>query len=369
MSTKKDKFTSKDKDYMQLALNLARARKGLTGNNPSVGCVITRQNNIISIGQTSFNGRPHAEHNAIKNSVENLKGTKMYVTLEPCNHYGKTPPCTKIIIKSGISEVYYALDDIDKKVKGKTFKILSKSKIKVKRGLLKQEARELYDSYKINRIKNLPYVTGKIAISKNKLIYSQGTKKITDKTSNTLAHFLRYKNDAIMISSKTNNIDNPRLDCRIKGYENFSPKRIILDKELDIKLNTFIYKTVKKNNTILFHNSTNNSKIRILKKKGITLIKSKVDKNKLFVLKIILKKLYILGIRNLLVEGGDKITKNFLERGLFNQFYLFRSPKKIPIKKNHLSFTSMTLLLGKKNHTKSKATYKLAKDTISIYKR
>ena len=368
MSTKKDKFTSSDKKYMRLALNLARARRGLTGDNPSVGCVITRNQEIISIGQTGFNGRPHAEINAIKNSYQNLKGSKMYVTLEPCNHYGKTAPCTKSIINKGIKDVFYSIDDIDRKVRGKSLKILSKKKIVVKRGLLKKEASNFYESYKINRIKKLPYVTGKIAISKNKLIYSQEIKKITDRSSDTLTHFLRYKNDAIMVSAKTINIDNPKLDCRIKGYEKFSPKKIILDRKLDIKLNTYICNSVKKNNTILFHNSTNKLKLKLLKKKGFTLIKSKIDKNKHFVLKMILKKLYILAIRNLLVEGGDKITKKFLEGGQFNKFYLFRSPKKLSTKKDHVNFTSM-LILDKKNKMKSKITYKLAKDSISIYKR
>ena len=125
MSTKKDKFSSKDRKYMKLAISLASSRKGLTGNNPSVGCLIIKNDRIISIGQTGFNGRPHAEKNAIDNSFQNLKGSKMYVSLEPCNHYGKTPPCTKSIIKSGISEVIYSMDDIDVKVKGKSFDILS----------------------------------------------------------------------------------------------------------------------------------------------------------------------------------------------------------------------------------------------------
>ena len=128
MSTKKDKFSSKDRKYMKLAISLASSRKGLTGNNPSVGCLIIKNDRIISIGQTGFNGRPHAEKNAIDNSFQNLKGSKMYVSLEPCNHYGKTTPCTKSIIKSGISEVIYSMDDIDIKVKGKSFNILSKKK-------------------------------------------------------------------------------------------------------------------------------------------------------------------------------------------------------------------------------------------------
>ena len=227
MSSKKDKFTLKDKNFMKLALNLASARKGLTGENPSVGCLIVKNDQIISIGQTGLNGRPHAEHNAINNSIENVKGSKMYVTLEPCNHYGKTPPCTNSIIKSGVSEIIYGMDDIDKKVKGKSFKILSNKKIKVKKGLLKYEAKNLYDSYIVNRNKKLPFVTAKIAISKNKLIYSKGSKRITHETSDKLTHYLRYKNDSIMISSKTLNIDNPKLNCRLKGFENFSPRRII----------------------------------------------------------------------------------------------------------------------------------------------
>mgnify|MGYP005722901549 FL=1 len=117
MSTKKDKFSSKDKFYMELALDLAKSRHGQTGSNPSVGCVIVKNDKIISIGQTSFNGRPHAEFNAIKNSFEKLEGSKMYVTLEPCCHHGLTPPCTDAIIKSRISEVIYAVTDIDKRVR------------------------------------------------------------------------------------------------------------------------------------------------------------------------------------------------------------------------------------------------------------
>ena len=119
MSTKKDKFSSKDKLYMEIALKLAKSRYGHTGSNPSVGCVIVKHDKIISIGQTSINGRPHAESNAIKNSIDNLNGSKMYVTLEPCCHHGVTPPCTNLIIKSKISEVIYSVPDVDTRVKNK----------------------------------------------------------------------------------------------------------------------------------------------------------------------------------------------------------------------------------------------------------
>ena len=368
MSTKKDKFTLKDKNFMRLAFNLAKARKGLTGDNPSVGCVITKNDEIISIGQTGYNGRPHAEYNAIKNSFEKLNGSKMYVTIEPCNHYGKTPPCTNSIIKSGISEIIYGMDDIDNKVKGKSFKILSNKKIKVKKGLLKGEIKNLYESYILNRSKKLPYVTGKIAVSNNRLIYRRGIKRITDKSSDKITHYLRYKNDSIMISSKTLNIDNPKLDCRLKGFEKFSPKRIVLDKGLKIKLNSYIFKSAKKNNTIIFHNSFDDRKIQLLKMKGITLIKSKVDNKKLFDLKIILKKLYTLGTRNLLVEGGDKITKNLIKNRLIDKFYLFKSPKKLLTNKKHQIFTSFSIL-NNNYKKKSKISSKLVKDHITIYKR
>tara|TARA_B100001063_G_scaffold108874_1_gene101570 strand:+ start:152 stop:1258 length:1107 start_codon:yes stop_codon:yes gene_type:complete len=368
MSTKKDKFSSKDKRFMRLAINLARARKGLTGMNPSVGCVIVKNDKIISVGQTGFNGRPHAETNAIKNSFQNLIGSKMYVTLEPCNHYGKTPPCTKSIINSGINKVYYSINDIDQKVKGKSFRILTQKNIQVKKGLLKKEALDLYESYIVNRKKKLPYVTAKIAISKNKLIYSKGIKRITDLTSDKLSHYLRFKNDAIMISSKTLNIDNPKLNCRLKGFENFSPIRVIIDKNLSINLKNYIFKSAKKNNTIIFHNSLNYSKIKILKKKGINLIKLRLDNTKNFNLRIILKKLYMKGIRNLLVEGGDKFTKNLLKERLINCFYLFKSPKNLPKNKNSILFTSQGIL-EKVFNPKFKFTTKLAKDNITIYKR
>ena len=232
MSTKKDKFTSKDKFYMEIALDLAKSRHGLTGPNPSVGCVIVKNDKIISIGQTSFYGRPHAEFNAIKNCIDDLNDSKMYVTLEPCCHQGITPPCTDIIIKSKISKVIYSIADIDNRVRNKSLKVLKSKNIKVKMGLLDDRINNFYSTYFFNRKKKLPYVTGKIAVSKNELIYSQGTKKITDKNSDKITHFLRYKNDSILISGKTLNTDNPKLDCRLKGYEKFSPTRIILDKHV-----------------------------------------------------------------------------------------------------------------------------------------
>ena len=366
MSTKKDKFSTQDKNFMKLALNLANARRGLTGNNPSVGCVIVKNNRIISIGQTGYNGRPHAEHNAILNCSENLKDSKMYVTLEPCNHYGKTPPCTKNIIKNKIGEVYYSMDDIDLKVKGKSYSILRKNNIRVKKGLLRKDAENLYRSYFFNRKKKLPYVIGKIAVSKNKIIYSEISKRITDKTSDKLTHYLRLKSDGIMISSKTLNIDNPKLNCRLEGFSQFSPKRIILDRNLQIDLKSYIAKSIKNKNTIIFYNKANKLKISKFKRKGIHLIKSRIDRNNRFDIKLILKKLYNYGCRNLLIEGGDKLTNSLIKNKIFNKFYLYKSPKNLSKNFEYLKFSSQNIL-NQKYKTKINLNLNLRKDRITLY--
>ncbi len=367
MSTKKDKFSKLDIKYMKLAFVLASTRQGLTGTNPSVGCVIVKNNKILSIGQTGFNGRPHAEFNAIKNTNKNLSGAKIYITLEPCNHYGKTPPCTNSIIKSKIGEVIYSINDIDKKVRGKSLKILQTNNIIVKKDLLKRNAENFYKPYFLNRTKKLPYVTGKIAISKNNLIFSKGIPRITDKYSDKLTHLLRYKNDSLLISKKTLNIDNPKLNCRLKGLGKFSPNRIVLDNNLETDNKSYIFKTSNSNNTIFFYNKSSKSKILNFKKKKIKIIKSKLSDKKYFDLKQILKKLYGMGCRNLLVEGGNELTKSFLKKNLFNEFYLFQSPNKLSKLVDHKNFDAQKLL-KKKFKNLVKINTKLGKDKITLYR-
>jgi diaminohydroxyphosphoribosylaminopyrimidine deaminase/5-amino-6-(5-phosphoribosylamino)uracil reductase len=368
MSIRKDKFSKKDKKYMSLALSLASARHGLTGRNPSVGCVIVKNDEIISIGQTGYNGKPHAEFNAIKNSNEILEGSIMYVTLEPCNHYGQTPPCTKEIINNKITKVIYSVEDVDKKVKGKSLKILKSKNIIVKKGLLKEQIINFYKPYFFNRKNEMPYVTGKIAISKNNLIYSKGTRRITDVHTDKLTHLLRYKNDSLMISYKTLNEDDPKLDCRIDGYHKFSPKRIILDNNLEMNTNSYIFRTSNKNNTMIFYKKANKSKISIFKKKGIQLIKSNLLKNENFDIRLILKKLYSLGCRNLLVEGGNDLSKSIIRKKLFNQFYLFKSPKSLSKLVSHKTFNCFKDLSHKYKSNKKINTL-LGKDSITLYKK
>jgi len=328
MSTRKDKFIPKDSFFMNLAFNLARDRLGLTGENPPVGCVIVKNDEIISIGQTGLNGRPHAEFKAIKSCKKNLKGSTIYVTLEPCTHYGKTPPCSNLIIKSKIKRVIFSIVDIDKRTRGKSINIFKSKNIIVKSGLLKKKGNKIYKPYIYNKSKKLPFVTGKLAISKDNFIYSK-KKRITNKYSDKITHFLRYRNDSILISNKTLNQDNPKLNCRIDGLTNFSPKRIILDKDLSIKKNSYIFLTSLNQKTVIFYNNDKKKKINLLKKRGIKLIKLPLNKDNFFDLKLVLKKIYSIGCRNLLVEGGKNLTNSFLKKKLFNEFYLFKSPKKL----------------------------------------
>ena len=366
MSTRKDKFNQRDRFFMNLAFNLARDRSGLTGENPSVGCVIVKNDEVISLGQTGINGRPHAEYNAIKSCKYNLKDAKMYVSLEPCTHYGKTPPCSNLIIKSKIKEVIFSIIDIDKRTQSKSFKVFKDKNIKVKSGLLKNEANKIYKSYIYSKNKKLPFVTGKLAVSKDNFIFSKNKKRITNHHSDNITQLLRYKNDTILISSKTLNIDNPKLNCRIRGLSKHSPRRVILDKNLSTKQTSYIFRTSNKKNTIIIYNNGTKKKINQFKKNGVKLIKLSNKSNGFFDLKLILNKIYLLGCRNLLVEGGKTLTNNFLKNNLFNQFFLFQSDKNLG-KNAKLNVASQLRQLSFNYKTKSKLNSFTGNDIIYLY--
>ena len=333
MSLKRDNFNNLDKRYMKLAINLAVNQKPLTGINPSVGCVIVKEKKIISFGTTELNGRPHAEVVTLnKNKKNNYKST-VYTTLEPCTHTGKTPPCTSALIKSKIKKVYYSIEDFDSRTYKKAKKILNFNKILTKKGLLKKEANNLYKSYNFVKIKKLPYVLGKLATSKNFYI-NKKKYLITNQFSRNVAHLLRYQNQGILTTYKTINSDNPKLNCRVPGLERFSPKILILDKDLKIKNSSYIVKNSKNIKTFIFHNSQSLKKIRRLRKKGLRLIKIKTESNNYFNLKEVFSRIYKIGIHRLMVECGKELTNRILFDKLFNEFYLFIGNKTLNNKAN-----------------------------------
>ena len=234
MSLKKGKFNHNDKYFMSLALNLARDRAGLTGENPPVGCIIVKNNEIISYGQTSINGRPHAERNAIVYSKNDIKNSDLYVTLEPCSHHGKTLPCVDTIMNSKIKRVFFSLKDPDARSYNKSTRLLKKNKINVQKDILVSDIKNFYKSYFKYKENNLPFVTAKIAISKDFYTNNKKKKWITNKFSRGRVHLMRSNHDCILTSVNTIIDDNSRLTCRIPGLEKNSPSRIILDKKLKI---------------------------------------------------------------------------------------------------------------------------------------
>ena len=270
--------------------------------------------------------------------------------------------------KNKISKVIYSVDDVDKKVKGKSFKILKSKNVIVKKGLLNKEINDFYKPYIFNRKNKIPFVTGKIAVSKNNLIYNKEKKKITDIHSDKLTHFLRYRNDSLMISYKTLNEDNPKLNCRLNGLNKFSPQRIILDNKLQTKISSYIFRTVNKTNTTIFYKEADRIRVSLFKKKGIKLIKSNLLKNGNFDIKSILKKLYNLGCRNLLVEGGNDLSKSIIKNKLFNQFYLFKSTKNLSKLVSHKDFNGFKDL-SQIYKSKNKINAQLGKNSITLYRK
>ena len=341
-------FTNQNKDqknkyYMNLALNYARMNLGNTKTNPSVGCVIIKNGSILGAASTSINGRPHAEYNAIKSSNHNFKDSILYATLEPCSNYGKTPPCINLIIKKKIKKVFFSINDPDLRSYDKSTKKLRKYGIKVNTGVLKGKINSFYKSYKKFKNNKLPFVTCKLAISKDFYTVSKDRKWITNEFSRGRVHLMRSSHDCIMTSSKTVNNDNPMLTCRIEGLESRSPTRIILDKNLIIKFNTKIVKSSHKYKTIIFYNKSNTKKIRTLKKKGIKIYHTDLDKDNNLNLFNILIKLKKLGFSRIFLESGIKLMKEFLNKGLVDEFKLF-------ISKNNL---------GRMGHSNAKNLFKI----------
>ncbi len=365
MSSKKDKFSKKDRFYMNLAINLAKGQVGFTGLNPSVGCVIVKKNKIISHAVTNVNGRPHAETIALNKNKKNKIGSTVYLTLEPCTHYGKTPPCTNALVKSKVKKVIYSIDDRDPRTFKKAKKILKLNKILTKSGLLANETKNLYKSYNYIKKNKFPYIIGKLACSSNLYILNNNT-HITNEHSRKVSHLLRFKNQGILTTYKTINSDNPKLTCRIKGLEKFSPIKIIIDKNLKIKLNSYIINNSRKVKTIIFHNSKNFSKIYTLKNKGIKLINFKVESDKNFNLKKIFKKIYNLGIHTILIEAGKTLTCNIISQKIFNEFYLFKSDK-ILNNKGKINVLNVKRHLDKEFRNKYFVNTYLDKDKLMHY--
>ena len=314
---------------MKLALLQAGKVLGKTKKNPAVGCVIVKNNCLVSAGHTGINGIPHAEYNAIKFGKTKTEKSDLYVTLEPCSNYGKTPPCTKLIIKNKLRKVFFSINDPDSRSFNKSHLTFKKNGVKLSKAILNNEIKSFYRSYIKSKTKDLPFVTSKFAISKDFFSINKKEKWITNKFSRGRVHLLRSMHDCLLTTSSTVNNDNPDLTCRISGLEKYSPARIILDKNLKANKNSKIFKQAKKYKTIIFHNKNDNKKIKFLERFGVKFIKIPIDINKNLNLRYCLEKIKKLGYSRVFLEAGIRLTTIFLKDNLVDDFFLFISKNKI----------------------------------------
>ena len=322
----------KDRDYkfMKLALDLAEERKGLTHPNPTVGAVIEKNGEILGIGSHKKAGCPHAEREAIKDALKrgkDISGSTMYITLEPCCHYGRTPPCTDAIIDNRIKRVVVATLDPNPLVAGKGVNILKEKGIEVKVGVLEKEAKKLNEDFFVYIKEKRPFINLKSAETLDGKIATRTghSKWITGNEARKYAHILRKYSSAVMIGVNTAIKDNPELTVRYVKTEK-QPLRVLIDKYLLTPLNYKIFNDKAK--TVVFTSEkANREKLRELEKKeNVEVIILHLEKNK-FKLEDILQELYKREVIHILVEGGRGLFTEFFRKGLYDKLSLFIAPK------------------------------------------
>lgn len=315
-----------DEKYMKRALRLAMKGCGFVNPNPMVGAVIVKDKKIIGEGYHEGYGMLHAERNAIKNCKESLKGATIYVTLEPCCHYGKTPPCTDAIIESGISKVIIGSSDPNPFVAGKGVEILRNNNIEVVEGVLKEECDAINEVFFYYIKTKIPYIVMKYAMTMDGKIstYSGKSKWITGQSSRNKVHKDRHKYSAIMVGVGTILSDNPMLNCRLENGKN--PIRIICDTNLRTPIDCQIVDTANKIPTIIATSQEDKEKQKMYIDKGCRImIVPKKDNY------IDLKELMIMlgseKIDSILLEGGGTLNWSALQSGIVNKVQTYIAPK------------------------------------------
>lgn len=317
--------------YMALALRLSLRAKGLTLPNPLVGAVVVKNNKIISSGFHKRCGLEHAEIAALKKAGAKARGATLYVTLEPCSSFGRTPPCTQAIIKSGVKKVVAGMIDPNTKHRGRGIKILKNHNIEVICGLLENDIRRANQPYIKYITKDMPYITLKIAQSLDgKIATGSGDSKwITSISSRQFAHKIRSDFDAIMVGINTVLKDNPVLNPT-RSIKNKKFHKVVLDTSLNIKQGMRIFRD-SENFPIIIATSKDSiikkpKKIKQLIKQGAIILGIE-EKNKLLDIKDLLRKLAQLEIINILVEGGGSVAGSLWDEDMIDYALFFISPK------------------------------------------
>ncbi|WP_080146939.1 bifunctional diaminohydroxyphosphoribosylaminopyrimidine deaminase/5-amino-6-(5-phosphoribosylamino)uracil reductase RibD [Marinilactibacillus piezotolerans] len=318
-----------DKKYMNIALVLAEKGKGFTAPNPLVGAVIIKNEKVIGQGYHQKAGGPHAEVHAINNVAESVEGATMYVTLEPCSHYGKTPPCVDLIIKKKIKRVVVAATDPNPLVSGRGLKKLKEAGIEVTTGVLEQESNHLNEVFNKYITTGFPFVVMKYAMTLDGKIATEtgDSKWISSKAARNHAHLLRGYLTGIMVGIDTVLKDDPQLTCRVPGYLN--PTRIVLDSRLRIPEQANLLKDQDHAPTIILTTKKASSeKTKILESRNIEVLTvpeldGRID------LKQAMNVLGERGIDSILLEGGGTLNGAALEAGIVDKVNLYVAPKLI----------------------------------------
>ena len=312
--------------FINLAHDIALKNLGKTFPNPSVGCIVSKNNKIISRGVTSSTGRPHAEEIALKKAGKKSKGATMYVTLEPCFHSSQNGSCTDQILRSGIKEVYVSCIDHDPRTKNKSISKLKRNKIKVIVGIQKDKTLSTNNFFFKSLLKKKPFTKVKMAISSDEKIAwgNYKSKWISNSKSREYVHDLRFKTQAILTTSKTILKDNPRFTVRKNNKIIKHLNVVVIDKNLNIPFNIKLLKNLHERRVIIF-TSKKNSKSQKLKQLGCEIIEMKSENNKLN-LKKIFTHLYKLKLSDLLVEAGGILFADLIKNKLVDEIHLFRAP-------------------------------------------
>lgn len=319
-----------NEELMLRCIRLAEKGRGSVSPNPMVGCVIVKDGRIIGEGHHHKFGEAHAEVNAVNSSTEDVAGAVVYVNLEPCSFFGKTPPCVDLLIKRRVGRVHVGMLDPNPMVNGSGVKRLREAGIEVEVGLLGEEARRLNEAFEKSITKNLPFVVLKVAQSLDgKIALRNGKSKyITFPDSLKLVHELRAGYDAVLVGAGTVREDDPELTVRL--VEGRSPVRIVLDGALSSRLDARVFEGGR---TIVFYASSLKktaavrTKISKLAAKGVELIALPSGRNGRISAGAVLKRIAGLGLASVMVEGGAGVFSQFIESGMADKIHVFVAPK------------------------------------------
>jgi len=318
---------------MRAALGLARRGLGQVWPNPAVGCIVVRDGHIVGRGWTQPGGRPHAETEALARAGEAARGATAYVTLEPCAHHGKTPPCAQALIDAGIGRVVVALEDPDLRVAGGGVRMLRAAGIETETGVCEAEAVALNAGF-LHRVRDgRPLVTLKAATTLDGRIATRSgdSQWITGEVARAHAHLLRASHDAILIGAGTAMSDDPELTCRLAGLEHRSPVRVVLDGRMRLPLTHRLVRSARETPTWLFafagDDDAGEARREVYQECGVEVFDARPDANGNPDPRAALADLAGRGITRLLVEGGGQIAAAFLAAGLIDEIVWFRAAR------------------------------------------